>query len=53
MSQKIEIINVMPYGYMVKNISRNIRQFIPKELMLKRIKWGLYEVINKSKFSLG
>ncbi len=53
MSQKIEILDVLPIGYKVKNITRNIKQFIPKELMLKRIKWGLYDVINKNKFSLG
>jgi hypothetical protein len=52
MSQKIEILDVLPIGYMVKNLTRNIKQFIPKELMLKRMQWGLYEVINKNKLFL-
>ena len=53
MSQKIEILDVMPYGFMIKNLTKNIKQFIPKELLLKRVKWGLYEVINKNNFSFG
>lgn len=52
MSQKIEILDVLPYGYMVKNITRNIRQFIPADLMSKRVKWGIYDVLNKNLLSL-
>ena len=49
--EKIEILEVKPYGYLVINITKKVKQLIPTELLQKRLKWGLYEVLNPAKLT--
>jgi hypothetical protein len=50
--QKIKIIETKPYGYIVKNLSTKMKQLIPKDLLLKRMKWGIYEILNPAMLAI-
>ena len=52
MKEIIEILEVKSFGFIVKNHTRKIKQVLPKDYVKKRIAWGLYEIINGSKFQL-
>lgn len=44
--QKIKILETKPYGYIVRNLSTRMKQLVPRDLLLKRMKWGIYEIMN-------
>lgn len=46
MSQKIKVIRPVKAGYIIKILKTNQSQVIPTSLLLNRIKWGLYIMIN-------
>lgn len=46
MKERLEILEVKPYGVVVRNLTHQIKQLIPIEKFKKRFKWNLYEVIN-------
>lgn len=46
MSQKIKIIRPVKAGYIIKILQTNHKQVIPTSVLLNRIKWGLYVMIN-------
>lgn len=50
MKEKLEILEVKPYGVVVKNLTYKFRQLIPKEKFMQRLKWDLYEIINLTNF---
>ncbi|HMQ06838.1 MAG TPA: hypothetical protein PKC30_06020 [Saprospiraceae bacterium] len=50
MKETIEIIEIKPYGFVVQNHTRNVKQLLPKEYLKKRLMWGLYEIINLMNF---
>lgn len=52
MKEIIEILEIKPFGFVVKNHTRKIKQILPKEYIKKRISWGLYEIINGGKLIL-
>lgn len=50
MKEKLEILEIRPYGIVVHNLTYKFRQLIPVEKFKKRLKWEFYEIINLAKF---
>lgn len=50
--QKIKILETKPYGYIVRNLTTKMKQIVPKDLLLNRMKWGLYEIINPTMLAI-
>lgn len=50
MKEKLEILEIRPYGVVVRNLTYKFRQLIPVEKFKKRLKWDLYEIINIANF---
>jgi len=46
MNKKIKIIEAINAGYVIKHMETQFIQVIPTKLLLKRIKWGIYTLIN-------
>ena len=46
MNKKIKIIEAINAGYVIKHMETQFVQVIPAKLLLKRIKWGIYTLIN-------
>lgn len=51
-AQQIKILETKPYGYVVRNLTTKVKQLIPKDLLLKRMKWGIYEIMNPSMLAI-
>lgn len=46
MPQEVKIIEAVNSGYLIKNLHTKSNQLIPAKLLLNRIKWGIYTLIN-------
>ncbi|MDA9774190.1 hypothetical protein N9B82_04460 [Saprospiraceae bacterium] len=46
MKERIAIIEERSYGLIVLNITKKVKQFIPMEKYIKRVNWGIYEIVN-------
>lgn len=46
MKEKIAIIEEKAYGYIVINITKKVKQIIPFDKFVKRVNWGIYELVN-------
>ena len=46
MKEKIAIIEENSYGIIVLNITKKVKQFIPMDKFIKRVNWGIYEIVN-------
>ncbi len=46
MKEKIMILEEKKFGYVVMNLTHKAHQLIPYEKLVKRIKWGMYELVN-------
>jgi len=53
MKELIEILEVKPFGIVVRNHTLKIKQLLPADYIKKRLSWGLYEIMNAGKFQLG
>lgn len=46
MKERIAIIEEKSYGLIVLNITRKVKQFVPMDKFVKRVNWGIYELVN-------
>jgi len=46
MNQKIKILEAVNAGYIIKILDTKYTQVIPAATLIKRIKWGIYILIN-------
>lgn len=46
MKDKIAIIEENKHGLIILNISRKVKQFVTTEKFVKRVNWGIYELVN-------
>lgn len=46
MKEKIAIIEENMHGIIILNISRKVKQFVTVDRLIKRVNWGIYELVN-------
>lgn len=46
MREKIAIIEENAYGLIILNITRKVKQFVTMDKFIKRVNWGIYELVN-------
>ena len=46
MKERIMIIEEKSFGFVVMNLTHKAQQLIPYDKLLKRVKWGMYEIVN-------
>lgn len=46
MKEKIAIIEENKHGLIILNISRKVKQFVTMDKFIKRVNWGIYELVN-------
>ena len=46
MKERIAIIEEKSYGLIILNITRKVKQFVPMDKFVKRVNWGIYELVN-------
>lgn len=46
MKERIMILEEKSFGYVVMNLTHKAQQLIPYDKLVKRIKWGMYELVN-------
>jgi len=48
----LKILKKSAQGVVVKNLKTKFNQFIPNEIFLRRIQWGIYEISNPDQIPL-
>lgn len=46
MKEKIAIIEENTHGMIILNITRKVKQFVTMDKFIKRVNWGIYELVN-------
>jgi len=46
MKERVAIIEEKAYGLIVLNITKKMKQFVPMDKFIKRVNWGMYELVN-------
>jgi len=46
MKERIIILEENSFGFVVMNLTHKVQQLIPYDKLLKRAKWGIYEIVN-------
>lgn len=49
MKLPLKILTTNAQGVIVKNLKTKLNQFIPYEIFIRRIQWGIYEISNPDK----
>jgi len=45
--EKVLFVDKKDAGYVVKHLNSNTIHLIPEYMLIRRMEWGLYELINK------
>lgn len=45
-TQKVAIIEENNYGIIILNITKKVKEFVTIDRFIKRVNWGLYELVN-------